>query len=1022
MSQRLFENEVLNDFRRKGENGYLLKDGKKIAYIGRNTKANTFTFGVDEDDQNILYINLSDNENLTKVVFTKPLKNLVHLDLSDSKVKEITFPKGFDNLEWLDISRNQLDSIELKGDMPNLEYLDLSGNKLQKFHLPFKFENLKYFYLNDNELHIFSSKSLFNSLEILHLAENNLTELPEAEYSKLQTLYLKGNPLENYEEALIAGDDSGNALEIIGLLRARFQSGEQPNYRARLIIVGNGRIGKTCLVNRLRGEPCEDEHGYTHGISIKTLNERHLPQIEAPEVHLKVWDFGGQEVFYATHQFFMSEEAIYIYAWTDEVIAIRNKENDVKHAPQTPYDIWRDHEYWLENIRMHGEKSAIQVVKTHCLEAKGVFPFEKLKTKYELDIEPLDFDGKSSEAQYLVNLKSNLSSLINRLPLFRKPFPKNYYNVIEAIELKRESGIKELTKNDFGAIAQEKKVDERDYDKLLSYLKKTGEVIYFPDNPKLKHRIFIDPVSLTQKIYKLIEHNDELLQKEGIFDEAYAELKLGWSDWEVMLELLISFELVFRKKSKGEIVYVAPQYLPNLPSSGSTLSLFDGHKNQFLFQLKYPDFLPENVMVNVLCNYGPYSLDSTFRDGIHFRTENATTGCLIELDEPNRTIQVFADADQNYGQVAQDVFEKFVQLSKKATLLIADEKGENWIDSKVLKNAREQDKDLINIDGTYLEDSSIFDFLFDRKELSKFNNDHSNFEKNETMKEKIQQLVIKNRFEDAIDLLKNCLPSDYQGIVVKLKSDYKKLERDSRMGILHRDQENVERSRISASILDLANKYGEKEEVRIIPKNEEIEPKSIMPESQKKTNMNLIKWALGLFSLMFLGLLFTGTPGTIEIPGVMKVALWVPEEITPTQTKVTVIGKIKINGVLVSKFDDVKVTGVSLKNINTVNKETPSGDIFRLKNVPIPKDKMYEIQVEFSNGKTVSAIKNITEPDESGRVDVGIVEFEFKTEKNPTTGKSIPTIIFKPQINNNNIIQNQGIKDSDNSGNIRINQ
>ena len=90
-----------------------------------------------------------------------------------------------------------------------------------------------------------------------------------------------------------------------------------------------------------------------------------------------MWDFGGQEIFYATHQFFLSEEAAYIYAYSDEAIAKANKERDKKKSPSIDEEKWRAHEYWLDNIRMHGKESPIQVVRTHCLTATKQLPYER---------------------------------------------------------------------------------------------------------------------------------------------------------------------------------------------------------------------------------------------------------------------------------------------------------------------------------------------------------------------------------------------------------------------------------------------------------------------------------------------------------------------------------------------------------------------------------------------------------------------------------------------------------------------
>jgi hypothetical protein len=173
--------------------------------------------------------------------------------------------------------------------------------------------------------------------------------------------------------------------------------------------------------------------------------------VKTDELILKVWDFGGQEVFYATHQFFMSEEAAYVYAWTDQEIARKNWEEDERKPPRAYHqpDKWRSHEYWLDNIRMHGKESPVVVVKTHCLDTRGSFPAERLKAAYALRHDPVDFDAFSPEPRYLENLAKAMTEALNRLPLLGQPIPKGFQDLVETMDELRAKGTVELPWADF---------------------------------------------------------------------------------------------------------------------------------------------------------------------------------------------------------------------------------------------------------------------------------------------------------------------------------------------------------------------------------------------------------------------------------------------------------------------------------------------------------------------------------------------------------------------------------------------
>ena len=80
---------------------------------------------------------------------------------------------------------------------------------------------------------------------------------------------------------------------------------KSPLNEAKLILLGRGEVGKTCVVNRL-----------VHDKFSSTLMTRGIAITQWPvtsgkaSVRLHVWDFGGQELQHATHQFFLTERSL----------------------------------------------------------------------------------------------------------------------------------------------------------------------------------------------------------------------------------------------------------------------------------------------------------------------------------------------------------------------------------------------------------------------------------------------------------------------------------------------------------------------------------------------------------------------------------------------------------------------------------------------------------------------------------------------------------------------------------------
>src|SRR6202008_4464686 len=108
----------------------------------------------------------------------------------------------------------------------------------------------------------------------------------------------------------------------------------------------------TSIVNRLLHGTFDDVKK-TEGIRITewplTVGEK------KDQVRLNVWDFGGQEIMHATHQFFLTERSLYLV-----VLNGRQGHEDAEA------------EYWLQLVRSFGGDSPVLVV----LNKIGQHPFD----------------------------------------------------------------------------------------------------------------------------------------------------------------------------------------------------------------------------------------------------------------------------------------------------------------------------------------------------------------------------------------------------------------------------------------------------------------------------------------------------------------------------------------------------------------------------------------------------------------------------------------------------------------------
>jgi internalin A len=127
----------------------------------------------------------------------------------------------------------------------------------------------------------------------------------------------------------------------------------------KLMVLGNGRVGKTQICQLLRGEGYDDQIPSNHGIMVDSAP---LPQGEgrAP-LWLHLWDFGGQDIYHGTHALFLRTRAILMVVWTPELEDAAEYEMDGMSFRNHPLD------YWLSYVRhLGGPESPVLVVQARC--------------------------------------------------------------------------------------------------------------------------------------------------------------------------------------------------------------------------------------------------------------------------------------------------------------------------------------------------------------------------------------------------------------------------------------------------------------------------------------------------------------------------------------------------------------------------------------------------------------------------------------------------------------------------------
>ena len=463
------------------------------------------------------------------------LMRLRSLDLASnyklSKIPEQIRPLS--QLTSLHLSHLNLNALpEWLSGFTRLESLDLSINGLQE--LPAwltKFKSLKSLKVTHN--HLIELPEWFGELtELTRLAisYNELTEVPETliQLSQLKELELTGNPL---NPELAAAENEGFDA-IMRYLQAKAEAQVILN-EAKLILIGEGEVGKSCLLGALRGDPWEEGRTTTHGIEIKAVKVK--DPATNTEITLNGWDFGGQRVYRPTHQLFFSAPAVYLVVWKP------------REGPQQGFV-----KEWIKLVKHREPDAKILVVATHGgpkerqpdidrQEIWDLFGKDTVIDFFHIDSKPLGVENGMCKG--INELKDAIAKVATSLPEVGRSVPKRWQEVQKAL---KETDEAHLSLDRVLGICGEHKMSEDEAQDFVRISHRLGHLIHYGHDPRLKDMVILKPDWLATAVSFVLD-DEETRNKHGLVK--FTRLSELWSDKEQVEE--------FRYPPKVHPIFVA---------------------------------------------------------------------------------------------------------------------------------------------------------------------------------------------------------------------------------------------------------------------------------------------------------------------------------------------------------------------------------------------------------------------------------------------------------------------------------
>ncbi|MEG4279326.1 leucine-rich repeat domain-containing protein [Microcoleus sp. MON1_C1] len=554
---------------------------------------------------NLTRLDLSQNQITEIPEAICQLSNLTELVLYGNQITEI--PEAItqlSNLTGLFLNRNQIAEIpEAIAQLSNLTQLCVGWNQITEIPNAIgQLSNLKWLALWENQItEIPDVIGKLSNLTKLDLWNNQIEKIPECleTLPKLEKLDLRRNPLPISPEVLgptHLNEEPGTPEAIFNYLR-QLRSGEVlPLNEAKVLLVGQGSVGKTSLINRLTHNQYNPNESQTDGLNITDWKIT----VNTKSVKLNVWDFGGQEIYHATHQFFLTKRSLYLL-----VCNCRTSEDENRL------------EYWLKLIGSFGDASPVIIVGNKCDEQPLDLNRKALRDKYP-NIKAI-IETSCESGTGIDELRSAIHTEISQLKEVYDLLPLSWFQVKQRLENLDKDFI---SISEYATIcAKENIFEETDQTQLIGLLHNLGIVLNFREHPILQSTNILNPHWVTEGIYALLSDDALKVKTKGIL--TYADLsrildstKYPSHRYHCLTGLMEEFELCF-PVSNCPPTFLIPGILPKEQPENTKLQ---GETLEFQYHYR---ILPDSIL-------------SRFIVLMHEKIHNCThwrTGVMLEYRE-----------------------------------------------------------------------------------------------------------------------------------------------------------------------------------------------------------------------------------------------------------------------------------------------------------------------------------------------------------------------------------------------------
>lgn len=446
--------------------------------------------------------------------------------------------------------------------------------------------------------------------------------------------YFKLN--ENYLDSFYKTAYQNGLENLKNTIKQKVEQGTSKLYEAKLLFVGEPGSGKTSLMEKILDKDYELKNKSneisTIGIDIK----KYEFEYENIKFRVNMWDFGGQQIQYMSHQFFLTPNSLYILVGDDR------RQNT-------------DFDYWFHIINLLSDNSPIFVVLNE-INHKSIsnFDLKAYKELFETHIINLENIDLSKICYRYQIVKQKIESMLFNLPHIGDELPAKWVDIRNELNLISEKNY-HIEFKTFKEICEKHGLDNNSYIKTLSnHFHNIGIFLHYgEDTNGLSEIIFLNPKWVMDGIYsvladKTVNDNNGRFTKEWLFD--FWEKHTNNYSNEIknkLLTLMLKDKFEISYKLENEDTYISPQLLPSTLNYGYSWD----YNNNLFYRFQYP-FMPKGIVARLIVRLNHLiikenNIELVWKKGVILKYQNAKA-LVIEKDNEKglKVIDISIDGDR----------------------------------------------------------------------------------------------------------------------------------------------------------------------------------------------------------------------------------------------------------------------------------------------------------------------------------------------------------------------------------------